>query len=295
MQNDYLSECFWNAYPDGGLPLVANSVMPGTAMAPVTTGLYTSAVLTDVGICVGMRKVNINCKSPSYLTHRKEHIWPNNLVDVRPINNYFGNATKNLYPCGDYPRVGDHLSNGGLDFHFGNQLTAPFDTTRHYQPGYFSNFRTYLLPQNPPAAAIVTEPSPIPMQDILPLISSETNTVHGPFTTPQGDRQGLVPYPSGRRHRPPCEARLMSSASKTPPVPLLPSSALPLSPVLFSPETITAPTDRNAVERCLIRNCHVAAPKKKWIQHNLMSKCSSFAIIFLFFFLFSFIYLIMFA
>lgn len=57
------NERFWNLSLYRDRSSLANTAAIDGTILPSSSAFYTSAVLTDVGICVGMRNVNLNCES----------------------------------------------------------------------------------------------------------------------------------------------------------------------------------------------------------------------------------------
>lgn len=65
------NERFWNLNLCRDRSPLANTAAIDGTILPSSSAFYTSAVLTDVGICVGMRNVNLNCESQHYFHDRK--------------------------------------------------------------------------------------------------------------------------------------------------------------------------------------------------------------------------------
>lgn len=69
------NEWYWNLNIHRNQPMLNNAVAVNGSKLPISSAMYTSAVLTDHGICVGMRNVNLKGANCSYSS--KVHDIPN--------------------------------------------------------------------------------------------------------------------------------------------------------------------------------------------------------------------------
>lgn len=82
------NEWYWNLNLHRNQPLLNNAMAVNGTKLPISAAMYTSAVLTDRGICVGMRNVNLKGVNHSYSS--KMHNIPNccsNTNIVGQLNN----------------------------------------------------------------------------------------------------------------------------------------------------------------------------------------------------------------
>lgn len=109
------SEWYWN------LNLHRNQLVPNNPMAvnskklPISSAMYTSAVLTDHGICVGMRNVNLKGAFQSYSS--KTHDIPNCCKDSNIVSQHNQQTWTAAYDRMRFSALTDPLMATQIDDH----------------------------------------------------------------------------------------------------------------------------------------------------------------------------------
>lgn len=98
MENQKYNEWYWNLNLHRDRLSLANQSAINGVMMPSSAAFYTSAVLTDVGICVGMRNVNLNCENEQHC------FYPRKIPSCYSIGNAVGKRNKATwdYACHQY-------------------------------------------------------------------------------------------------------------------------------------------------------------------------------------------------
>lgn len=100
------NEWYWNLnLHRDRLSLANHSAIDGVIM-PTSAAFYTSAVLTDVGICVGMRNVNLNCENEQHC------FYPRKIPNCYPNDTKVNERIKETwdFACNQY-RLASHETN----------------------------------------------------------------------------------------------------------------------------------------------------------------------------------------
>lgn len=277
MQYGYSSEWFAKHNPEDswGAPSI-NSLIAAQSMPPTSASFLISALLSDNGICVGMKNVNLNRDHPNLDAHHKLPEWYNHKDVIGQMHeshmwssHSYTKYAKTMYSHGDYASctaIQDHLDRIGQTM-ANDPPNASIDSARNKSFNYLSNYRPYpIMP--------MMDSNQIGMHDQLPAASTASSHIIGaqPAITPAmrlplfGDSKSLD-----------TATNQMAMSGVNP----LTSLAQPerfsrnTQQHALPPSSTTPPFDpmySNVFERYLIRNRHVAAPKKKWIHDYLMSK-----------------------
>lgn len=110
------NEWYWNLnLHRDRLSLANQSAIDGVIM-PTSAAFYTSAVLTDVGICVGMRNVNLNCEN------QQRCFYSRKIPNCSTNNNKINKGIKETwdYAC-NQDRLPSHELNGNTSDLYAHQ------------------------------------------------------------------------------------------------------------------------------------------------------------------------------
>lgn len=273
------SEWHWNLNLHRNQSILNNAVAVNNVNLPVSASLYTSSVLNDHGICVGMR--NVNLKGVAQTLSSKMQAIPNCCGN----SNIVGERNKQTWTAA-YDRM-----------RF-SALTDPSMATHTNCP----------YPLNPPAWSDLDMFSMINMNKMhdtigysTPSMSAELNPFHL-----FGDKSALSTFNvENVQIRPQFASFHAHSGSETLPMNHIPHlnylhhspyanlDGLPIKPLVFrskSPRRVVRSTTpkRRLQTRPIHRN-HVVAPKKKWIRNYMQSNCHIYRC-FYFVSLFRFVY-----
>lgn len=271
------NEWYWNLNLHRDRLSLANTAAIDGTILPSSSAFYTSAVLTDVGICVGMRNVNLNSENQHCFYPRKIPNCFNNLNVVGEQNKQtWDQACQQMAfpPFGAVPNVASaagpmytHHSSVlpampppssatlttasvayNLKMHNYNTLaTSLFDNRLSHancDNRFFSwpSQRTFAYP------TIIEDPSP-------PLITLR-ETFH-PYNVNRLIKCDLNEL---KMNAILFDASIAGATAITAATPSIPSSPDPFK--------VLSPLSANESHR----RCHVAAPKKKWIRNYMLSK-----------------------
>lgn len=262
------NEWYWNLNLHRGRLSLANTAAIDGTILPSSSAFYTSAVLTDVGICVGMRNVNLNCENQHCFYPRKIPNCFNNLNIVGEQNKQtwdhacnkialppFGTANVTATVAPMYVHHSSVLpppppsstpsivtANGtavAYNFKMHNENASLFDN----RPSFANRDNRYFSSSN-----LRTSPYPIIAEDPPPSKLTLRDSFH-PYVINRSIKCDLN------------ELQMHVDAATMAVSPLLiPSCSEPLK--------VLSPSSKNESHR----RCHVAAPKKKWIRNYMLSK-----------------------
>lgn len=260
-----------------------------TITSPTPTGYYTSAVLTDKGICVGMRNVNLNSQRTEFEHHHHTMPgWYNNLHVMNQLAKpHMWNNGYATYFCTDAGNPNDFNQihgQSGRSYDDNNSYIA-----NSFSHGYFANADKS---QSANATIDPMEKSNRMPNNYWPFASSEIKTAQITSIT-QSASQQFLQLPNGLRHQhhssiwQPAIRRLSDAVTNdvnqftSPPAILVspPTQTLQHPPTVAttSKRPITSTTTGSLSTQQINRMDeivskpnndygHVAAPKKKWIQ-----------------------------
>lgn len=230
----------WNLYWRRDRLSLANTAAIIGAILPSSSEFYTTAVLTDVGICVGMRNVHLNsenrqCFNPRKIFHKiDEHNDQQQQQLQRPVP---ATPIAPIAPIAAAPIANPYGIVSNDDSNLYSRRIA------NYHP---SNF------VEPSSQLSLQPPAPRPsMVAVGPAINAVSITT-------------LMPsYPEPNR---------IYTSPSSPTAPHLPPKfSAPLSPSPLSSSSSPSPILSSRSEKYRRHN-YVAAPKKKWIQNYMQSK-----------------------
>lgn len=238
----------WNLYWHRDRLSLANTAAISGAILPSSSEFYTTAVLTDVGICVGMRNVHLNSENRQCFYPRKifHNIDEHNDQHQQHPQHHQQQQQQRPVPATPIAPIAPIAA---------APIANPYGIVSNDDSNLYSRRIAYYHPSNfvePSSQLSLQSPAPRPpMVAVGPAINAVSITTL------------ISSYPE------PYRIYTSPSSPKAPHLP--PKFSAPLSPSPLSSSSSPSPilSSRSKKYR---RHNYVAAPKKKWIQNYMQSK-----------------------
>lgn len=278
------------------LSLANTSAIDGTIL-PSSSAFYTSAVLTDVGICVGMRNVNLNCENQHCFYPRKIPNCFNNLNIVGEQNKQTWDHACNQIAFPTFGSANVATTTGPMCVHHSSVLPAPSSVQSQpsSQPSVTANSPAtasvaynFKLHNNDSLASSLFDgrlsfanhgnhifSSPHLRTSAYPTIIEDPShdTYHPYFINrsinceSNDSKMDTIVYDANMTASPAAVTSNVAAATVVVAAAHAARVVTPLIPSSPEPLKVLSPLVKNESHR----RCHVAAPKKKWIRNYMLS------------------------
>lgn len=265
------NEWYWNLNLHRDRLSLANTAAIDGTILPSTSAFYTSAVLTDVGICVGMRNVNLNCENQHGFNPRKiPNCFNNNVNVVGEQNKQTWDHACNqcaFPPFDTVTTTGTGVSVVANIPMYVHHPSAVLSTTSMATANAVAayNFKMHNDDNSPPFDNRLLSHRENRFFSSNNLRISYPTMVEDPSPL-QTLRENFHPYIVNRSIK--CdlsESKMNAIAVDTGVVTAAATPIIPSAPELLK---VLSPLSRYES----LRRCHVATPKKKWIRNYMLSK-----------------------
>lgn len=234
MDNFNNIEWFWNN--NNRLPLATAAAAAAGVVSPSSSSFYNSTVLTDVGICVGMRNVNLNCKNFAPFLPRK--------IQSCCKFNMIGNLTEDNfnYACNDYLYRHSLYNNVHPIVNNNNYLQSQHHHHQQQQQPHHHHHQINIpphLPQHQDCIVLTTDQT---KKRPLPLVVEPNIVVQAPIP-----KQMFNEFTQNK-------------------------ASWELTATMYQSNGNEIQTQRNERNSLNTAGTNVTAPKKKWIKHYMMGE-----------------------